>query len=142
MGHDHSTAAISFQAQFIHSISAIQVRLVHRSRSCCVTSPVRLPGIGYELEVALPQVPRNLLGSARAFLRIAIHESTFPQEKHRIGMIILSAWLRDSYEASSRKILAFGRWSVSVGWMPRRGLPAASRLSYRGKKKFNAGQAF
>jgi hypothetical protein len=93
--HDHAAAAVALQAELVHGISApvvsTQIPQYPRRRAL----PISLPRVRDELQVPLPQVAGDLpppLANAASPERTespSARQRTFPQEKQRIGIIIL-----------------------------------------------------
>lgn len=99
MCHDHSTAAVAFAAELVHSITVYIARLGLVTRAI-VREDAGVPFSNIllqKLEVAFPKICNNLCQSVSYFPTIKRQRlqqksrRTFPHEKQRMGIIIFAS---------------------------------------------------
>ncbi len=91
MGHDHPAATVSLAAQLVHRVATKWISgqrfPIHKQHTGL---PIGYPVIFYELQVALPEISCHLRGISWWAFDTRQESRTLPQEKQRIGMIILT----------------------------------------------------
>ena len=122
MCHDHTAAAVTLAPKLVHSITVD----THQSdRTYMDSALIKISPIGdtivQQLNVALPHVACHLKSKISHLVLESRNmvSRTLPQEKHRIGIIIVTCWLSNRYE----KLLSSGVDSCRCRVMIENGTP-------------------